>query len=80
MSDEITNKVIITIGGEDQQFDYEQLGVTFESPNPEILQAAEGILREMSQSLQEDGDFTYTVRKASNSRNTYIYPKPEAGK
>lgn len=74
--------IVVTIGGNDREFNAEELGINFDSPESEILNAMEGILSEAGDSLREegeDGDFSYTVRKATNSRKIYVFPKPTAG-
>ena len=76
---EYREKVIVTIDGRDEILDFERLGINFDSTEPEILNAVDGILKEMSESISDEGDYVYTVRKATNSQNIYVYPKPFAG-
>ena len=77
----LTNSVIVTVGGQDQQFTLDQLGLTMESTNAQVLAAVQGIITEMGQSLQDsDNDFVYQVVKATNSNNIYVVPKSDWGK
>ena len=76
----LRNSVIVTVNQQDQQFTLEQLGLTMESTNQEVLNAVQGIITEMGQSLQDDDrDFVYQVVKATNSNNIYVVPKSDWG-
>ena len=80
---EVRNTATLTVGGNDQVYDFEQLGITFDSTEREILAAVQGIVREANISLEDDeqpGEYTFTVRKAVNTQMIYIYPKDPAGK
>ena len=79
---ERTPKVVITLGGRDQEFEQEMLGVNIDSSQSEVLEAVSGILSEMGEGslTDEEGEFTFVVRKATEgSQNIYVYPKPAAG-
>ena len=83
---ELTEKVILTIRGEDQIYEFDQLGITFDSPEREILTALDGVIRESNITIRdENGDgesgneFTFTVRKSTNTRLIHVYPKDPAG-
>jgi len=83
ISSEMTDKVVVTVKGNDYTYTYEQLGVTFDSPEIEVLSAVNGILREAESVSIEDsedpGNFIYGVRKSTNTRMTYVYPKDPLG-
>lgn len=71
-------QIIVTLESNEMNFDYDQLGVTFDSPADEILEAVQpAVLEETGINILEDE--LYTVRKAENSRNSYLFPKSPAG-
>ena len=70
--------VIITVGGRDIAISQSSLGLTINSSEREILDAVRNVIDENI--TDESGEYSYTVRKATNSGNMYIYPKPVAGK
>jgi len=75
-----TNAIVVTINGMDKQYEPELLGVTMESTEAQILGVVQPLLQEEGLSLQdEEGNWSYTVRKALNSGNIYVFPKPVAG-
>ena len=75
----VSNALIVTINGNDIQMEPELLDVNFESSDNDILDAVEGILAEQNLSMKESDDYTYAVRRATNSGNIYLFPKPVAG-
>jgi len=80
--EELHDKVMLTAGGQDHIYDFEQLGVNFDSPERDILSAVDGIIREINMTLVDDEDeneYTYTVKKSTNNRVVHIYPKDGAG-
>lgn len=80
-TDEIRNEVIITVNGRDIRVPMESLNLEINSPERDILNAIRPIIqgREGLDIQDNDGAFSYTVRKAMNSNSIYIYPKPVAG-
>ena len=74
-----TNALIITMNGEDMQFEPELYDITMQTPDSEILEKMEGVLQERNLSLKDGTDYSFGVRKAENSGNIYIFPKVEAG-
>ncbi|MFA5312785.1 MAG: hypothetical protein WC375_05600 [Methanomassiliicoccales archaeon] len=78
---EVTNKVIVTVARRDVFLDQLALGVNMESSEQDILRAVQPIIRENEGAdiADDDGDFSYAVRKSSNSNNIHVYPKPVAG-
>jgi len=80
-TEELHDKVMLTAGGQDYIYDFEQLGVNFDSSEREILAAVDGIIREVNLSLVDDeNEYTFTVKKSTNTRVVHIYPKDGAGK
>jgi hypothetical protein len=77
ITSEFRDSIIVTINGTDHVFTYEQLGINFNDSPEVILNRVNGLLTESLQ--DEDNEFTYTVRKSSESNNIWIYPKPPAG-
>lgn len=72
-----TGNVIITLEGRDIPLSLESLGLTMDSTEREVLDAVRGVVNENL--TDEDGEYSFTVRKAMNSSNIYVYPKPVAG-
>lgn len=76
-TNQMTNRVILTINGRDEILEQSVVGVTMDSSEREILNAVQGMIQE---SLSDSGgEYSFTVRKTTNSNNIYIYPKPVAG-
>ena len=75
----VSNALIVTIDGNDIQMEPELLDVNFDSSDNEILDAVENVLSEQNLSIKESDDYCYAVRRAANSGNIYIIPKPVAG-
>jgi hypothetical protein len=75
---EPTGRIIVTLESEEKTYDYETLGVTFESSDSEILEAIAPVVEEETGvDILEDG--TFVVKKVESSRNSYIFPKSVAG-
>lgn len=70
-------RVIVTFDGMDVNLNQQDLGVSMDSPEQDILNAVRGVVSENL--VDEDGSYSYTVRKAVNSGTIYVYPKPVAG-
>ena len=72
--------IIITLDSKDRKIPYSLLGVTFDSSPEEILGAVQPlILEEEGINIKADDEFIFTVKKATNSGNVYIFPKSPAG-
>lgn len=78
---EVRNEIVITVNGRDIIIPDESLGVNVDSSDRDILNAVRPIIQgREGMDIQDDtGSYSYTVRKAMNSRTAYIYPKPVAG-
>ena len=73
-------RIIVTLENEEQEYRYEDLGVSFESDNDDILKAVQpSILEKTGVNILEDDEQLYTVKKVESSRNTYVFPKSPAG-
>ncbi len=79
---DVEGKIIVTLASEEKVYEYDKLGVTFESPNNEIIDAvANLILEEDGINIKEDsGEGVYVVRKVQKSKTAYLFPKAVAGK
>ena len=81
MSDEIKNKIIVCIEGQDWIQDYSDYGLNFDSPENDIMGAIAPAVREKFNTSIHDGtNYLYKTRKAVESRNIYIIPNSTAGK
>lgn len=74
-------QIIVTLASKEVPFNYDDLGVTFESPNQAIINAvADAVLESEGINIKEDsGEGIYTVRKVEESQNSYLFPKAVAG-
>ena len=74
-------QIILTLASKELKYDYDQLGVNFDSSDNEILDALAPLVLETEgfdlKEEQEEGSFT--VKKVEESKNTYIFPKSTAG-
>lgn len=75
-SDEVTDKIIVTLEGEDKVLNTEQVGLDFDSTESEIMDKVVPVIKE-----EFDVDITdyYKVQKSVNSRNIHIIPNATAG-
>lgn len=75
------NKIIVSVAGEDEFFDYEELGLSFESPETDILSAIRPMIQEKyNQDIQDvSGSWLYKTRKAVTNQNIHVIPNSTAG-
>lgn len=71
-----TNKIFVTINGQDWQKDLTSVGLSFDATEREIMDAIAPIIRE---EFNEDIRNLYKVRKAVNTQNIYVIPNSTAG-
>jgi hypothetical protein len=82
---EAPGKIIVTLASTEKDYDYEKLGVTFDSSDAEILTALQPVLLEEEgfdiKEEQEEG--YYTIKRVENkeagTKNVYLFPKSTAG-
>jgi hypothetical protein len=79
--DETRNEVIITLEGRDITIPMNSLSVNMESTPNEILDAVRNVVSENDGTdlTDDNGEVSFTVRKAMNTNTIYVYPKPVAG-
>lgn len=78
---EAEGKVIVTLESDEKSFEYDALGVTFDSTPEEILDAVQApVLEEFGVNIKEGGESIFTVKKIDSSGNIYVFPKSPAGK
>jgi len=73
---DIQNKIFVTINGQDWQKDIEELGLTFDATEEEIMNKIVPVIQEQ---FNEDISDLYKVRKATNTHNIFIIPNSTAG-
>lgn len=74
-------EIIVTLASEDKHFSYDRLSVGYESTDQEVLDALAPVL------LEEEGfdirneltNGAFTIKRADNSQNIYVFPKSTAG-
>mgnify|MGYP001609191283 FL=1 len=78
---EPTGEIIVTLASKELKYSYEQLGVTFESSDSEILDALQPVVLEEEgfdiKEVQDEG--AYTLKRVDESKNIYLFPKSTAG-
>lgn len=75
-----TPGVRIVAESEEMFYEFDQLGVNFESSDQEILDAVQDIILEKTGiNINEDNDSLYTVRRTENTETVYVIPKSPAG-
>lgn len=74
-------EITLTMNSVDKKYQYADFGVTFESTDQEIVDALSPLLEEEEgfNLAEEYRDQAYTIKRADNSRNVYIFPKSVAG-
>ena len=78
--DEVTNRVIVTVEGDDTILDYDLLGLNFDSSEQEVLEALRPVVRERHGVDLNDGNgWLFKTRKATSSQNIYVIPNAIAG-
>lgn len=75
-NESVENKLFVTINGEDWQKDLEEVGLSFDSSEQEIMERIVPMIRE---EFNEDITDLYKIRKATNSQNIYVIPNSVAG-
>lgn len=77
----VTDKIIICIEGQDWIQDLGSTTVTFDSTETEILESVRsGIQEKFSVDIKDEtSGWLYKVRKATDNRNIYILPNSTAG-
>jgi hypothetical protein len=79
--DNIQNKIIVSVAGEDEILDYDRFGLTFESSEQAVLAAIRPMIQEKYavDLAGPGGAWLYKTRKALTSRNIHIIPNSTAG-
>ena len=75
-------EIVVVLESEEKRFSYDQLGLTFESSDKEVLDALQPVILEETgiNILEEDNESLYTVKSVEESGNKFIFPKSPAGK
>lgn len=76
IEDGFSEKVIVTVEGNDFIKDLSDYGLSFESNDRDVIDALAPVIRE---EFGVDISDYYKVRKAVNNRNVYIIPSSVAG-
>jgi hypothetical protein len=78
---QITQKIIVSIAGEDEIIDYSTFGLSFDSSESEVLSAIQPFIKEKYETdiMSSTGSWLYKTRKASTSQNIHIIPNSTAG-
>ena len=77
---ETQGEIIVVLESAEKHYSYEQLGLTFESSDKEVLDALQPvILEETGINILEDEEELYTVKRVEESKSTFLFPKSPAG-
>jgi len=76
LEDTVTNKIFVTINGQDWQKDLEDLGLSFTASEEEIMNI---VVPTIQEEFNQDISDSYKVRKAVNNQNIYVIPSSVAG-
>ena len=76
VDDTVRNKIFITVEGEEIQLNYEELDLTFDSSERDIMNKIVPIVREEKGIDISD---SYKVRKATTNENIFVIPASTAG-
>jgi len=78
MTDELQNRLIITLESTEMTLNPRDLDIDFNSADDSILEAVSPLVEEATGMLSFDDDH-WIVKKVTNSQNIYIFPKSPAG-
>ena len=73
----VTQKIFVTIEGQDWQRDLNALGLSFDSSEQEIMNVLVPLIEE---EFGTDISDLYKIRKATNNQNIFVIPNSTAGK
>lgn len=76
VDDTIKNYIIVTVNGRDLQYKQEDIDVSFEMSELEIMDKVVPLVEESEGVNIRD---SFKVRKTTNNENIYIYPNSTAG-
>jgi len=76
IEDNVTNKIFVTVNGQDWQKDLNELGLSFDSSEEAIMDI---VVPTIQEEFNQDISDSYKVRKAVNSQNIYVIPSSVAG-
>ena len=73
-----TGHIVVTLESEEKTYEYDTLGLTYDSTDQEVLDAVAPVIQEETGvDILEDGLFT--VKSVTASQNKYLFPKSPAG-
>ena len=73
-------EIVVVVESQDRKYSYDQLGLSFESTDQEVLDAVQPvILEDTGINIFEDDESLYAVKRTEESQTTYVFPKSQAG-
>ncbi len=73
-------KITVILEGADRSFSYDELGLTYESSDEEVIEALNPVFQEEGINLKDEWEEGgYTIKRSDNSQNIHLYPKSTAG-
>lgn len=78
--EEVTNKVIVSVQGDDTILDYSDLNLNFDSSENDVLETLRPIILEShGVDIKDGSSWLFKTRKALTSQNIHIIPNAVAG-
>lgn len=80
-NEERTGNITVVLSNDEKHYEFEALGVTFESTDAEILDALYPVLMEEEgfNIKEEQAEGYYTLKRQQDSKNIFVFPKSTAG-
>ena len=75
-------EIIVVLESSEKHYSYDQLGLTFESSDEDVLKTLQPVILEETgiNILEDDGEELYTIKSIEESKTKYIFPKVQRGK
>lgn len=74
-------EIIVTLASDEKHYSYDQLSVSYQSSDDEILDALAPVLLEEEgfNIREEQRDGYFTMRRVDSTQNIFVFPKSTAG-
>lgn len=77
---DVIGNITVILEGQDRSFEYEALGLTYDSSDEEVIEALNPVFAEEGINLKDEWENGgYMIKKSDNSHNIHLYPKSTAG-
>lgn len=77
---DVIGNITVILEGQDRSFEYEALGLTYDSSDEEVIEALNPVFAEEGINLKDEWENGgYMIKRSDNSHNIHLYPKSTAG-